>query len=98
MWKPVQFSRPDLCQRCKKQAIEIYDYFGNSLNYKSIVDKWMNGIPIKLDNRYPIYSMKCKACGKEYKIVWNDEFPLPDLRSGGGLFHQFVNFYTSGGD
>lgn len=51
---------------------------------------------VDVDNmKYPIYTMKCKYCGKQYNIIWDNGYPLPDLRSGGGLHKEFIDFYTS---
>ena len=98
MWNPVSFSRPDLCPKCNNQGIEIYDYFGHPLNYRHIIDRWMNGLSNNLDNKYPIYIMKCKNCGCLYNIIWNNDYPLPDFRSGGGLYKEFIDFYIKEGE
>lgn len=94
---PIVLFRPDLCQMCKKQAIEIYDYYNHPLKYRNIIDNWMSGKHSNIDNmKYAIYDMKCRSCGQHYNIIWENGYPLPDLRSGGGLYQQFINLYING--
>jgi hypothetical protein len=34
-------------------------------------------------NKYPIFTMRCRTCGKEYHIYWDDNgnFPRPMLNN-----------------
>lgn len=80
MKQPIILHRPDFCDICKKQAIEIFDYFNNPMRYSKIVDAYerRQSIDGLLDKR-AIYRMRCRSCGHVYSIRWEDEYPLPDL-------------------
>ena len=91
----ITFLRPDVCPKCKRQAIELYDYYGNSIGYRNIIDKWMYGYHENITHRYSIYNMKCKTCGQQYNIIWRDGIPLPEFVSGRGVHKEFISFYVN---
>jgi hypothetical protein len=94
MYAPITFFRPELCQACKNQTIEIYDYYGNPLGYTKVIDRRELKLDPELDKR-AVYQMKCRRCGVIYDIVWVDGYPLPDLRAP-TLKQQFINLFKKG--
>jgi len=88
-----------MCNRCKTQAIEIYDKYNHPLNYRSIIDDYMKNIYTSnkftgIDNiKYDIYDMKCRKCGQHYSIIWRNNYPLPDLTGSGGRIKEFIDFF-----
>lgn len=66
-----------------KDNYPIYFYNNTCLNCGSrntIVPVNMFGSTCKLDSIYPIYSLKCNKCGKEFFILWGcdeDGFDIP---------------------
>lgn len=78
---PILFYPPDRCDNCKSRSIELFDYFHNTMGYRSIADNYMQGVPIvgnKLDGKRDIYTMRCRQCGQRYTIRWENDIPLPD--------------------
>ena len=73
--------RMDKCHRCGSESLELYDYFNNPMNYKEIINYYMEGsrMPKALNNKRDFYTIRCKKCGKTYPIIWRRGFPLPDF-------------------
>ena len=78
---PVTFIRPDTCPACgANRGLELFDVYGKAVNYGIIISlKKMGDERYKdyLDEKRPIYLMKCKRCGEEPLIYWEDGFPVP---------------------
>lgn len=76
---PILRQRYDYCPRCGQHALDLFDYNNYRLNYSKAVLQYMQtGDPFNsyLDKRN-IYKMRCRGCGKEYQIKWQDGFPMP---------------------
>lgn len=79
MKSPIIFYRPDFCPNCKKNSIELFDFFNSPMKYNLIADKYMTREPVSfLINKKAIYRMRCRSCGKIFQIRWEGEYPLPD--------------------
>lgn len=96
VWNPIIFLSPALCSKCNTESIELYDYFGNPLGYSEILYRRELGLDPDLNHR-AIYEMKCRKCNSKYPIVWENGFPLPDLRDI-PLIQQFINEYIMGSE
>ena len=91
---PFIFYGPCFCRVCKNNSIELFDYFNNPLGYKHVSDHYMNAQSGKVEidfGKYSIYRMRCRKCGTNYFIKWNNGYPLPQSNYDG-----FMDNYTKG--
>lgn len=77
--EPIQYIRYDNCPNCHRNTIELFSYDNYPMHYSEAVLSYMNGDKSIQYNKYSIYRMRCRGCGKIYNIVWRDEFPVPLL-------------------
>lgn len=75
--EPIQFIRFDNCQYCHRNTIELFSYDNYSMHYGDAVIDYMRNGKTNQFNRFPIYRMKCRGCGRIYNIIWRDGFPIP---------------------
>lgn len=72
---------PRYCIKCRNNSIEIFDFFNNPMYYASVITAYeYSRKPLDeiLGNRV-IYRMRCRKCGTNYNIRWDEGYPLPDL-------------------
>lgn len=94
VWNPITFSSPVLCSKCNNHTIEIYDYFGNPLGYERVLNRKEMHLDSDLDAK-AVYEMKCRKCGAKYNIIWENDYPYPDLRTI-PLSQQFIKLFKKG--
>ena len=95
MKTPVLFHRPDFCPRCKRNTIEVFDYFNNPMGYTKIIDRYEKRAPVDdLLNRRAIYRMRCKSCSKVYAIRWDGPYPIPDVYPTHENNREFIAFFS----
>lgn len=76
--EPLKFIRYDYCDRCSQTKIELFDYFNNPMGYSKMVLGYIqNGDVPEIINRKAVYRMRCRGCGKDYAIQWDNNFPRP---------------------
>ena len=79
--QPVTFIRPDTCPACNSsRSLEAYDVYGKPINSGLIVSLKRTGderYKDYLDSKRPIYLLKCKCCGDQPIIYWDNGFPVP---------------------
>lgn len=80
MIKPFEIIPPYRCRKCNTDNIELYDYYGNKISYKQVVDVY--NVTKTLPETFlkkNIYGMRCRKCNTEYDIEWRDNgtFPRP---------------------
>lgn len=82
---PLIHYRYDYCFKCSSQAIECYDYFDNPIGYSRLVNAKLSGRDwtAQFPRNKTIFTMKCKSCGQEYEISFDqdDHFPYPTSKN-----------------
>lgn len=70
------------CHNCKTNSIEIYTWHNYGQKYAKVLDHYrlMDRPPESLD-KYAIYIMRCSKCGREYKMVWENNIPRPIINN-----------------
>lgn len=92
--EPIQIIRYDNCPNCHRNKLELFSYDNYPMKYEEAVINYMRFNQLPQYNRFPIYRMRCRGCGKVFNIVWRDGFPvplieIPDNRS----INIFLNLY-----
>lgn len=77
--EPILFFPYNYCMNCKMNSIEVYSWHNYAQRYEKILNQYkLSGkAPSDLLDKYGIYTMRCKNCGKEYKMVWENGIPRP---------------------
>ena len=76
MNNPLVYDRLDKCPSCNEdRVLEIYDKFNRPVNFSKYVDS--DNLSELLENRHDLRYMKCKKCGKSYKISYLNGVILP---------------------
>jgi len=71
---------PQYCRACKKNTIELYDYFNNIMGYKYISKEFIEGKPPRdVFDKRTVYTLRCRSCGKAFPIRWVRGYPVPNL-------------------
>ena len=75
---PMIFYPYNYCLNCKTNNIELYSWHNYGQGFAKMVNAYIfNGTLPNID-KYGIYTMRCKNCGKEYKIIWEEnKMPRP---------------------
>lgn len=90
--KPFILERDDYCTNCRTQkTIELYNIYDKPMRYSNLLS-FANNINLDsvLDKTVLSY-MKCKKCGKIYKICWKDHKPAPMVCDP--VFDDFMQNY-----
>lgn len=77
--EPMIFYPYNYCLNCKTNSIELYSWHNYAQKYQNLLDysKLHGSLPAIMD-KYGVYTMRCSRCGKEYKIVWDEDgIPRP---------------------
>lgn len=93
---PILHFGPRYCRYCKTNSIEIFDYFNNPMGYATIADSYMKYLPAGgiLDKKV-VYKMRCRRCGKEYRIRNDNGYPVPDLYPDNENYAEFIRLFSS---
>lgn len=87
----LKFYRYDHCINCdSKRAIEAFNTFNKPVQFSMLLDNIANLNKI-LDN-VTLSHMKCRKCGKEYRIIW-DENKIPRPLYVENKIDLFLNKY-----
>lgn len=92
MIKGVNYDREDTCPNCKrKRSLELYDKNNRPGYFSIILDK------NELDRLHckQFYYLKCKLCGKEYRIDWSQENRIPVPLLGNKLKYFLEDYIDS---
>lgn len=85
--------RPDYCSVCRRHTIEIFDYFNYPQHYADLALASFEHRPIPCLDTRDIYTMRCRSCGKEYAIQWEDGMPKPVLYPDNRPIRHFIQSY-----
>ncbi len=94
----IEFTRRDECPCCRTpRAIECYDIYNNPINYSYLLNEYEKDKEVlKRLNRKILSHMKCKSCGKTFKIYWDEdrEIPIPlNKLLSKVFFDKFLEIY-----
>lgn len=96
MIRGVTYDREDTCPDCRrKRSLDLFDRNNRPAYFPMLLDR--NEIN-RLYSR-PFYYMKCKSCGKEFRIDWGCEenkIPVPLTEEKLENFLQdYINSYEN---
>ena len=71
--EPMIFYPYNYCLNCKTNSIEIYSWHNYAQKYQKVLDYFrLNDQLPDIMDKYGIYTMRCSRCGREYKILWDE--------------------------